>query len=57
MASKKKLIPGGGFVKDYEAMVPFQTLVMVGHTVHTVCPAHPKWIRKLLDVLGSTIIP
>ena len=28
----------GDFVEDYEAMVPFQILTMVGHTVHTVCP-------------------
>jgi protease I len=25
-------------VEDYEAMVPFQALQMVGHTVHAVCP-------------------
>ncbi len=23
---------------DYETMVPFQALLMVGHTVHAVCP-------------------
>ena len=28
----------GDYVEDYEAMVPFQALQMVGHTVHTVCP-------------------
>jgi protease I len=28
----------GDFVEDYEAMVPFQVLTMVGHTVHAVCP-------------------
>lgn len=28
----------GDFVEDYEAMVPFQILTMVGHEVHTVCP-------------------
>ena len=28
----------GDFVEDYEAMVPFQALLMVGHTVHAVCP-------------------
>ena len=28
----------GDFVEDYEAMVPFQMLTMVGHTVHAVCP-------------------
>ncbi len=28
----------GDFVEDYEAMVPFQMLLMVGHQVDTVCP-------------------
>ncbi|MFC6798353.1 DJ-1/PfpI family protein [Haladaptatus sp. DYSN1] len=28
----------GDFVEDYEVMVPFQALEMVGHDVHTVCP-------------------
>ncbi|MEJ1933361.1 DJ-1/PfpI family protein, partial [Nostoc sp. NIES-2111] len=26
------------YVEDYEIMVPFQALQMVGHTVHAVCP-------------------
>ena len=38
MAVKKILMLVGDFVEDYEAMVPFQMLTMVGHTVHTVCP-------------------
>jgi len=29
----------GDFVGDYEVMVPFQMLLMVGHEVHAVCPA------------------
>jgi len=29
----------GDYVEDYEAMVPYQMLTMVGHDVHTVCPA------------------
>jgi protease I len=28
----------GDYVEDYEAMVPFQALLMVGHTVDAVCP-------------------
>jgi len=28
----------GDYVEDYEVMVPFQILTMVGHTVHAVCP-------------------
>ncbi len=38
MAVKKILMLVGDFVEDYEAMVPFQILTMVGHTVHAVCP-------------------
>lgn len=28
----------GDYVEDYEVMVPFQALLMVGHNVHAVCP-------------------
>jgi protease I len=38
MAAKKILMIVGDYVEDYEAMVPFQVLTMVGHTVHAVCP-------------------
>lgn len=38
MAGKKILMLVGDFVEDYEVMVPFQALQMVGHTVRTVCP-------------------
>lgn len=38
MSSKKILMLVGDYVEDYEAMVPFQALQMVGHTVHAVCP-------------------
>lgn len=38
MAGKKILMLVGDFVEDYEAMVPFQTLLAVGHEVHAVCP-------------------
>lgn len=38
MSAKKILMLVGDFVEDYEAMVPFQALQMVGHTVHAVCP-------------------
>ena len=36
--SKKILMLVGDFSEDYEVMVPFQALLMVGHTVHAVCP-------------------
>jgi len=38
MAAKKILMLVGDFVEDYEAMVPFQMLRMVGHSVDAVCP-------------------
>jgi len=36
--TKKILMIVGDYVEDYEVMVPFQALQMVGHTVHVVCP-------------------
>jgi protease I len=38
MSSKKILMLVGDYVEDYEVMVPFQALLMVGHSVHAVCP-------------------
>ncbi len=38
MAGKKILMLVGDYVEDYEVMVPFQALQMVGHTVDAVCP-------------------
>lgn len=38
MGAKKILMLVGDYVEDYEVMVPFQTLLTVGHTVHAVCP-------------------
>jgi protease I len=38
MSAKKILMLVGDYVEDYEAMVPFQMLTMVGHKVTTVCP-------------------
>jgi len=34
----KVLIIAGDYVEDYELMVPFQALQMVGHSVSAVCP-------------------
>ena len=47
MAAKKILMLVGDFVEDYEAMVPFQALLMVGHTVHAVCPGKKAgdWVQ------------
>jgi len=38
MAAKKILMLCGDYGEDYETMVPFQMLLMVGHTVDAVCP-------------------
>ena len=38
MASKRILFLVGDFVEDYEVMVPFQMLLMVGHHCDAVCP-------------------
>jgi protease I len=38
MPAKKILMLVGDYVEDYEVMVPFQALRMIGHTVHAVCP-------------------
>lgn len=38
MSGKQILMLVGDFVEDYEVMVPFQALQMVGHTVHAICP-------------------
>ncbi len=38
MAARRILMLVGDYVEDYEVMVPFQALQMVGHVVHAVCP-------------------
>ena len=38
MSRKRILILAGDYVEDYEIMVPFQMLLMVGHEVDAVCP-------------------
>jgi len=38
MSRKKILFLTGDYAEDYETMVPFQMLLMVGHEVHAVCP-------------------
>jgi protease I len=50
MAAKRILMLVGDFVEDYEVMVPFQALLMVGHTVHAVCPgkAAGDWVQTAI---------
>jgi len=38
MSHARLLMIVGDFAEDYETMVPFQALQMVGHTVDAVCP-------------------
>ncbi|PKM05007.1 MAG: protease [Gammaproteobacteria bacterium HGW-Gammaproteobacteria-6] len=38
MTAKKLLLLAGDFTEDYETMVPFQALTMLGYQVHAVCP-------------------
>jgi protease I len=38
MSRKNILMLVGDYVEDYEVMVPFQALLMIGHNVHAVCP-------------------
>jgi protease I len=38
MSAKKILFLVGDFAEDYEVIVPFQALTMLGHIVHAVCP-------------------
>jgi protease I len=56
MAQKKILFLTGDFAEDYETMVPFQMLQMVGHEVHAVCPdkaAGDKVITAIHDFEGD----
>ncbi|AWG23344.1 protease [Flavobacterium faecale] len=39
---KKVLFLTGDYTEDYETMVPFQMLEMIGYEVHTVCPDKKK---------------
>ncbi len=50
MAAKKILFLTGDFAEDYETMVPFQAIQMVGHVVHAVCPG-----KKAGDTIKTAI--
>src|SRR5436190_14588511 len=50
MSAKKILFLVGDFAEDYEVMVPFQALLMVGHVVHAVCPG-----KKAGDKLRTAV--
>eukprot|EP01114_Cavostelium_apophysatum_P012663 TRINITY_DN288_c0_g2_i2.p1 TRINITY_DN288_c0_g2~~TRINITY_DN288_c0_g2_i2.p1 ORF type:complete len:196 (+),score=37.89 TRINITY_DN288_c0_g2_i2:82-669(+) len=42
MAPKKILMIVGDYSEDYEVMVPFQMLLLIGHEIHAVCPEKKK---------------
>lgn len=50
MSGKKILMIVGDYVEDYEVMVPFQALSMLGHQVHAVCPGKKagEWVRTAI---------
>lgn len=50
MGTKKILMIVGDFVEDYEVMVPFQALQMVGHEVHAACPGKKSgdWVQTAI---------
>lgn len=50
MHNKKILMITGDFTEDYETMVPFQTLLAVGHQVDAVCPG-----KKAGDTVATAI--
>ncbi|MDF7674035.1 DJ-1/PfpI family protein [Acetobacteraceae bacterium ESL0709] len=50
MSRKQILMIAGDFVEDYEIMVPFQMLLMVGHKVDVVSPG-----KKAGDYLATAI--
>lgn len=48
--SKRILLLAGDFGEDYETMVPFQGLKMVGHSVDAVCPGKKagEWVATAI---------
>ncbi len=56
MSQQKILFITGDYAEDYETMVPFQMMQMVGHTIHAVCPdksAGDKIITAIHDFEGD----
>ena len=47
---QKLLMLVGDYVEDYEVMVPFQMLLLVGHEVHAVCPG-----KKAGDTVATAV--
>jgi protease I len=49
-AAKRILLLAGDYVEDYEIMVPFQMLLLVGHHIDAVCPD-----KKAGDVVRTAV--
>jgi putative intracellular protease/amidase len=56
--AKKILMVVGDFVEDYEVMVPFQALQVVGHHVDAVCPDKYMILKEIKHILkkGAMIL-
>ncbi len=50
MSVKNILVIVGDYTEDYEIMVPYQTLRVVGHDVDTVCPGKQKGDRIITSI-------
>jgi deglycase len=50
MPKKKILLLVGDYVEDYEVMIPFQMLLLVGHEAHAVCPG-----KKTGDTVATAV--
>ena len=51
--AKKVLMLAGDFTEDYETMVPFQSLQMLGYQVDVVCPE--KKAGDIIRTLSMTL--
>lgn len=54
MPAKRILFVVGDFVEDYEIMVPYQMLLMVGHLCDCVCPGKKGETMSLRRSMTST---
>jgi hypothetical protein len=57
MAAKKILMLVGDYVEDYEVMVPFQALIMVGHSVQPEWSSSTNARMRLASRIKSLLFP
>ena len=53
MMSKKILMLVGDYAEDYETMVPFQALQMIGHQVDAVCPDYLRLNEEVIKLVQA----